>query len=59
MKRNWTEEELLDHSTILENEITLAGQISVYRRMGFFVVLKFYQIEARFLCTNDEIPSIT
>jgi len=56
MKRNWTSDELLDHFTILETELNLAGQITGFRRLGLLVVLKFFQIEARFPSTREEIP---
>lgn len=58
MKRNWTADELLDHFTILEKELNLVGQITGYRRLGFLVLLKFFQIEARFPSTSAELPQV-
>ena len=56
MKRNWTADELLEHFTILENEIALVSNFNNTGKLGFMVLLKYFQMEARFPKSKDEIP---
>jgi TnpA family transposase len=58
MKRNWTTEELVDSWTLLPNEYNLVGNKTGATRLGFSVLLKYFQIEARFPQTKNEIPRI-
>ena len=60
MKRQWQPEELIEHFTlmpqeqaILPSEITNA---SPYNCFGFAVLLKFFQVEARFPQHPGEVP---
>ena len=48
MKRNWTTEELVEYWTLLLNEIDLLENKTGATRLGFAVLLKFYQLEARY-----------
>ncbi len=56
MKRNWELEELIDTFTIMPNEMDLLGNKTGETRLGFMVLLKFFQGEARFPSTKNEIP---
>lgn len=56
MKRNWTADEQLEHFTILENEIALVSNFNQSGKLGFMTMLKFFQMEARFPTSKDEIP---
>lgn len=54
MKRTWTEEELLEHFTLLPNEFTAVGNKSGTTRLGFAVLFKCFQYEGRFLRSKQE-----
>ncbi|EJR29172.1 Tn3 family transposase [Bacillus mycoides] len=56
MKQYWTQEELIEHFTFLPNEIRLIGNKTGETRLGFAVLLKFYQYQARFPLQKQEIP---
>ncbi|KNY27641.1 Tn3 family transposase [Pseudobacteroides cellulosolvens] len=56
MKRNWELEELIDHFTFLPNELTLIRNKTGNTRIGFAVMFKFFQYEARFPYSKNEIP---
>uniref|UniRef100_UPI00404A0E40 Tn3 family transposase n=1 Tax=Fulvivirga sp. TaxID=1931237 RepID=UPI00404A0E40 len=56
MKQNWTPDELLDHFTILEKEFELVSRHQGIGKLGFIILLKFFQIEARFPLSKLEIP---
>lgn len=56
MKRNWLADELLEHFTILENEIALVSNFNNTGKLGFMVLLKYFQMEARFPKSKDEVP---
>ena len=56
MKRNWTADEQLEHFTILENEIALVSNFNKSGKLGFMAMLKYFQMEARFPKSKDEIP---
>jgi hypothetical protein len=58
MKRNWELEELIEHFTFLPNELSLLRNKTGKTRIGFAVVFKFFQYEARFPYTKNEIPKI-
>src|SRR5260221_9148587 len=54
MKRTWTAEELLEHFTLLPNELVAIGNKSGATRLGFAVLLKCLQYEGRFLRSRQE-----
>ncbi len=58
MKRNWTTEELVDSWTLLPNELELVGNKTGATRLGFAVLLKFFQLEARFPQAKNESPRL-
>jgi uncharacterized membrane protein len=56
MKRNWATEELIDYWTLLPNELTLLDNKTSITRLGFALLLKFFQLEARSPYAKNEIP---
>src|SRR5436305_2831394 len=54
MKRTWTAEELLEHFTLLPDELVAIGNKSGATRLGFAVLLKCWQYEGRFLRSRQE-----
>ncbi|WP_026808952.1 Tn3 family transposase [Arenibacter latericius] len=56
MKRNWTADEILEYFTILEKEMVLVSGFKNTGKLGFLVILKFFQIEAKFPVSKEEIP---
>jgi len=57
MKREWHPEDLVEHWTILPEERPLIGNKSGATRLGFAVLLKFFQYEGRFPHHPYDIPS--
>jgi TnpA family transposase len=58
MKRNWELEDLIDNFTFLPNEMSLIGNKTGETRLGFAVILKFFQFEARFPNSKYEVPRV-
>lgn len=58
MKRRWELEELIECFTFLPNELQLLGNKTSETRLGFAVLFKFFQNEARFPNNKAEIPKI-
>jgi hypothetical protein len=56
MKRNWTTEELVEDWTLLPNEQALLENKTGATRLGFALLLKFFQLEARFPSAKNEVP---
>lgn len=56
MKRNWELEELIDHFTFMPNELSQLSNKTRETRLGFAVLFKFFQYEARFPNHKNEIP---
>ncbi|UFP95177.1 hypothetical protein ISF26_02685 [Gloeobacter morelensis MG652769] len=40
MKRQWTEQELIEQWTLLPDELTLMASLADYNRLGFAILLK-------------------
>jgi len=61
MKRLWKLEELMEHFTLLPDERALLANKSGSNRLGFAVLLKFFQMEARFPLSKQEVakPVVT
>ena len=57
MRRNWTEEDLTADWHILPHEQELIGTKRGATRLGFAILLKFFQIEGRFPSGPQEIPA--
>ena len=58
MKRQWTTDELVEHWTLLPDELALLANKTGATRLGFAVLLKWFQQEGRFRQTKQEIPSV-
>ncbi|WP_407309922.1 DUF4158 domain-containing protein [Desulfosporosinus sp. SB140] len=56
MKRNWEMDELIEHFTIMPSEMRLIENKTGETRLGFAVLLKFFQHEARFPSQKYEVP---
>lgn len=56
MKRSWTEDELLEHFTLVNVERKLIGNKTGASRLGFTVLLKYFQHDARFPTKKSDIP---
>ncbi len=56
MKRNWEVNELIEYFTFLPNEHSLLRNKTGSTRLGFAVLFKFFQYEARFPNHKHEIP---
>jgi TnpA family transposase len=58
MKRQWETEELIEHWTLNVEELALLGNKTGATRLGFAVLLKFFQKEARFPAYKNEVPGV-
>ncbi len=58
MKRNWLPDELVEYWTLLPDELRLLTQKNDSNRLGFALLLKFFQTHARFPYNPSEIPII-
>jgi TnpA family transposase len=56
LKRNWELDELIEHFTLLPNELELVENKFDETRLGFAALFKFFQHEARFPKNKFEIP---
>jgi TnpA family transposase len=56
MKRYWELEELIEHFTLMPNELSQLSNKTGATRLGFAVLFKFFQYEARFPNHRNEIP---
>ena len=56
MRREWDLDELIDAWTLLKPDLELIGNKYGATRLGFAVILKFFQIEGRFPRHSGEIP---
>ncbi|SPF41515.1 transposase [Candidatus Desulfosporosinus infrequens] len=58
MKRNWEIDELIEHFTFLPHELQQIGNKTGETRIGFAVLFKFFQFEARFPTNKYEVPKV-
>ena len=58
MKRDWNAEELAEHWALLSDEKQLLGNKTGVTRLGFAVMLKFFQHEGRFPRQGQEVPLV-
>lgn len=58
MKQQWTPQELIDHWTLTNEEVTLVQDISQtdYNQLGAGLLLKHFQIEGKFPQRKQDIP---
>jgi TnpA family transposase len=58
MKQCWDEQDLIEHWSLTEAEKELFTQRTARGRIGLAVLLKFFQLEARFPLHHKEIPTV-
>lgn len=56
MKRKWTPEELNEFFTLMSQDIELIETKSGENRLGFAVMLKFFEYEGKFPDSERDIP---
>jgi len=56
MKRELTQDELIERWTLAPSELVLLANKSGPGRVGFAALLKFFQIEGRFPSSENEVP---
>ena len=57
MRREWGPEDLIACWTLVEGDAALVGNKSGPTRLGFALLLKFFELEGRFPSSADELPS--
>jgi len=57
MQREWSAEELIGSWTLVDEDWRLVSNKSGPTRLGFALLLKFFEIEARFPRNADELQS--
>ena len=58
MKRHWEEQELTEQWSLSPEEFDLLRHRTDHSRLGFAVLLKFFQLESRFPTHRTEIPAV-
>ena len=58
MKRHWDEQELAEHWSLTHDEFELLRNRTERSRIGFAVLLKFFQVEGRFSSDRKEVPAV-
>ena len=57
MRQNWEPEDLIEVWTLLEDDMKRLRNKSGANRLGFAMLLKFFEVEARFPETAEEVPA--
>lgn len=57
LKQQWTEEELIEHFILLPPEKQLVETKNLETRLGFAILFKYFQQEARFPKSAEDVPS--
>ncbi|WP_440072208.1 Tn3 family transposase [Streptosporangium sp. OZ121] len=57
MRTDWEQDELISAWTLVEGDWDLVGEKAGASRLGFALILKFYEIEGRFPAYPEEIPA--
>ncbi len=58
MKRHWDEQELAEHWSLTHDEFELLRNRTERSRIGFAVLLKFFQVEGWFPSDRKEVPAV-
>ncbi|MEL6490071.1 MAG: Tn3 family transposase [Cyanobacteria bacterium J06621_3] len=58
MKRKWTNHELIEHWTIEAEELPIIRKKKGANRLGFALLLKFFQLKGRFPEKKNKIPRV-
>ncbi len=57
MKQHWDDQALAEHWSLTDNELTLPANRTERSRLGFAVLIKFFQFEGRFPRNRREVPA--
>lgn len=57
MRMEWSDEDLVGSWTLVGEDWSLVGNKAGATRLGFAALLKFFEIEARFPRSAEEVPS--
>jgi hypothetical protein len=58
VKRDWEPEELIAHWTLVAEDWQLVGAKVGATRLGFALILKYFEIEGRFPDIIEDVPSL-
>jgi hypothetical protein len=58
VKREWSDDELIEHWTLLPDESRLLTNKTGAPRLGFAALLKSFQQDGRFPRSRQEVPAI-
>nr|WP_211212934.1 DUF4158 domain-containing protein [Actinopolyspora mortivallis] len=58
MRQEWTSDELVDLWTLVGDDWRWVRNKTGVTRLGFAVLLKFFEVEARFPAYPEEVPSV-
>jgi TnpA family transposase len=58
MRREWEPEDLVGSWTLVEDDWRLVGNKTGATRLGFVLMLKFFELEGRFPHRNGELPPV-
>jgi hypothetical protein len=57
VRQDWEPEDLIEVWTLLEDDIKRLRNKSGANRLGFAMLLKFFEVEARFPETDRQVPA--
>lgn len=57
MRQDWEPEDLIEVWTLLEDDMKRVRNKAGSTRLGFALLLKFFEVEARFPDTASEVPA--
>ena len=57
MRAEWSAEDLVGSWTLVDEDWRLVGNKSGPTRLGFALLLKFFELEARFRASIEELPT--
>ena len=58
MRREWEPDQLIERWTLLDDDHALLANKTGPTRLGFAVLLKFFEIEGRFPDGSAEVPPV-
>ena len=56
MRQRWEVDELVESWSLDRDDLSFLGNKSGSTRLGFAVLMKFFELEARFPSSSDEVP---
>jgi hypothetical protein len=57
VRQRWEIDELIESWSLVPDDLVVIGNKSGTTRLGFAVLLKFFELEARFPSSPDEVPA--